>query len=592
MGPNEGRVQFFRENLGERETARGSIPCREGAWLGALRDVPVPFPTTPAGQTARQDLRAELLPAREAAGLQGQARRFRSETVPFAGEGPGMNKSVFLRVTAPAVVLGVLLLAVCFAGVHYIQRLQTDLATILSQNVASLRAAEELELSVRQLREHDLLYLIDPSPGRLRPMEADQRRFAEALATARESSRTPEEQEYVRDLENGFQVYREEQARLRDEGRGKLDRAKFAKMIDTHPVRRLIAPYSQQLLLLNKVEMDRTAAENDRVGERTRDAMVLLGLAGPIGGLVLGYGVARGLSRSIYRLGVRVRDVAHHLDADVASVNLAVGGDFGALDRQLQHIVARVEEVVSRLQRQQRELLRTEQLAAVGQLAAGVAHEVRNPLTGIKMLVEAALRPANPTPLNAEDLRVIHAEIVRLEHTVQGFLDFARLPAPECTPLDLRDVVARARDLTRARAEQQRVQVEVSLPPTPVRADADAGQLTTVLVNLILNALDAMQQGGKLGVELLAGRGGEIELSVADTGPGIAPAIAERLFMPFATTKPTGTGLGLSISRRIVEEHGGTVSAGNRPGGGARFVVRLPAAAPSEVEHVGSVGDR
>ncbi len=518
--------------------------------------------------------------------------RLRSEPVPSVREDAGMNQGVFLRVAAPAVALGVLLLAVCFAGVHYIQRLQGDLATILSQNVASLQAAHELEISVRQLRMHHLLYVLEPTPVRLRPMEEDQRRFEEALAVARQSSRTTEELDCLDRIEAGFRSYREEQARLLDKARADLSRAELAGQIDTHPVQRLIAPYCRKLLEINRAEMSRTAAENERVGEQTRNAMVLLGLAGPVGGLALGYGVARGLSRSIYRLGVRVRDVAHHLDSDVASVDLAVNGDIGALDRQLQHIVARVEEVVGRLQRQQRELLRTEQLAAVGQLAAGVAHDVRNPLTGIKMLVEAALRTTNPTPLNGEDLRVIHEEIDRLEQTVQGFLDFARLPAPRRQPLDLRDVVARARDLTRARAEQQRVQVEVSVPPAPVPADADAGQLTTVLVNLVLNALDAMQQGGKLSVEVSAGRNGEVELAVADSGPGIAPAFAERLFTPFATTKPTGTGLGLSISRRIVEEHGGTVSADNRPEGGARFVVRLPATAPSEVDHAGSVGDR
>jgi signal transduction histidine kinase len=108
-----------------------------------------------------------------------------------------------------------------------------------------------------------------------------------------------------------------------------------------------------------------------------------------------------------------------------------------------------------------------------------------------------------------------------------------------------------------------------------VPVSLDAGQFGTVLVNLMLNALDAMPRGGDLRVEVEAD-GRECRLRVRDTGPGIAPEIAGRLFTPFASTKPTGTGLGLSLSRRIVEEHGGTITAANGPEGGACFTITLP----------------
>jgi two-component system, NtrC family, sensor histidine kinase HydH len=502
-----------------------------------------------------------------------------------------MNSSMFLRIAAPAIALGVLLLAACIVGVYYTQHQQQDLANILSRNVASLHAAQELEISVRQLRFHDLLYLMDPAPARLEPIEEDRQRFHEALEVARSASSTPEEQDCVRAIEDGYHCYEVEQTHMRNVARGDLRREEFARLIDSHPVRRLIVEPCQELSRLNKVQMERTAQENERVGTLIRRAMVLLGIAGPVGGLALGYGVARGLRRSIYRLSVRVRDMAHHLDSDVASVSIAADGDIQVLDRQLQHIVGKVEEAGARLQQQQRELLRTEQLAAVGQLAAGVAHEVRNPLTGIKLLVEAAVRPNNPKPLNSEDLQVIYGEITRLEQTVRGLLDFARLPAPQRQPRDLRDVITRARDLTRARAEQQGVEVELLLPANSVAAFIDTGQLTTVLVNLILNSLDAMTRGGGLVVELMEESADKALLTVADDGPGIAANMIERLFTPFATTKPAGTGLGLSLSRRIVEEHGGTITAGNRPEGGARFLISIPLPV-SEVKRAEAAGDR
>jgi signal transduction histidine kinase len=329
-------------------------------------------------------------------------------------------------------------------------------------------------------------------------------------------------------------------------------------------------------LKINKAKMDQTAEDSQRLAEQGYLAMILLGVIGPVGGLVMGYGMSRALRQSIYRLSVRVQDMAQHLDRDVATVSVVADGDFASLDRQMQHIVGQVEAVAERLQRQQRELLRAEQLAAVGQLAAGVAHEVRNPLTGIKMLVEAAQRPNNPRPINAEDLRVIHREVARLEKTVQGLLDFARLPAPQRRSCDLREIIMPARDLVRARAEQQGVSVNLHDPERPAVTLVDPGQLQTVIVNLLLNALDAMPSGGRVDITWRPPVDGRLHITVVDNGPGVAPAVADKLFTPFATTKPAGTGLGLSLSARIIEEHGGTITAGNRPEGGACFTITLP----------------
>jgi two-component system, NtrC family, sensor histidine kinase HydH len=498
-----------------------------------------------------------------------------------------MNSRLLWRVTAPAVAVGLVLLAAGVAAAWYINRLQTRLADVLNDNVTSLRAAQELEICVRQLRFHNLMYLMDPgTPRWLKRVEDDERQFLDALESARRTARTPEEKDCIRSIATAYEQYQDGQKGLRAAGVKAAQAADFPKLVDTHPVKRVVDP-CQELLRINKEEMDRTAAESQRVSQMVGWAMLALGLAGPVGGLVMGFGVARGLKKSLYRLSVRVQDVAQRLDRDVASVSIAADGDLNGLDRQLQYIVGRVEEVAGRLRQQQRELVRAEQLSAVGQLAASVAHEVRNPLTGIKMLVEAALRPRSPgrggvTPplLTDEDLRVIHGEVVRLEQTVQHLLTFARLPAPQRAPCDLREVVGQARDLVRARAEQQRVEVRVRVPDRPVVAAVDRGQISTVLVNLFLNALDAMPGGGRLDVRLEMPTTNEVRFTVNDSGGGIPAKIAERLFTPFATTKPTGTGLGLSLSKRILEEHGGAITAANRPEGGACFVLTLPASEP------------
>jgi signal transduction histidine kinase len=486
-----------------------------------------------------------------------------------------MNSKLTLRVAAPAVALGLLLLTACLAGVRYINRIQQNLAEILRENVTSLQAAHEVEISVRQLRFRSLLYLSDPTPVRNEPIIKAQKRFEEALIEAWESATTPEEKECVRKIESAYRQYQTELKRLRASAGPGQPVGAFHEVADNHPIDKVVIP-CVQLLHINKEKMDQTAEDSQRQADQGYLAMLLLGVVGAVGGLVMGYGMARVLRQSIYRLGVRVHDMAQHLDRDVATVSVVADGDFTSLDRQMQHIVGQVEAVAERLQRQQRELLRAEQLAAVGQLAAGVAHEVRNPLTGIKMLVEAAQRPNTPRPLNAEDLRVIHREVARLEQTVQGLLDFARLPAPKRLRCDLRDAILPARDLLRARAEQQGVVVNFHDPGRPAVTLVDRGQLQTVLVNLLLNALDAMPTAGQVDVTWWPPTAGRLRIKVTDSGPGIAATVVDKLFTPFASTKPAGTGLGLSLSARIVEEHGGTITAANRPEGGACFIITLP----------------
>src|SRR6266404_1424696 len=280
-----------------------------------------------------------------------------------------MNRRILIQVTTPALLIGLLLLIACLASAWYINRLQTNLNTIRLENVASLQAALDLEMSLRQLRYHDFLYLGDPQASRLARIQGDRDDFKNALRQAQQSARSAEEIEYVSQIEEGYQGYDEELARLREEVRHGGKSLDFQQLVDAHtePMQRLIKP-CEELLRTNRNRMRETAEESERASQQASLAMLLLGLGGPVGGLICGYGIARGLSRSIYRLSVRVQDITQRLDQDVASVSVAADGDIATLDRQLQHVVGRVEEVAERVQRHQREMLRAEQLSAVGQL--------------------------------------------------------------------------------------------------------------------------------------------------------------------------------------------------------------------------------
>ena len=230
----------------------------------------------------------------------------------------------------------------------------------------------------------------------------------------------------------------------------------------------------------------------------------------------------------------------------------------------------------------QQQLLRAEQMMAIGQVAAGVAHELRNPLTSIKGLVQVNLREARANGLPAEDLAVIEHEIRRMERTLQTFLDFARPPQPQRRRLNPAAVAERVFALVAGRAKKQGVSLRLSQPEAAVWLEADQDQLQQLLLNLVLNALDAMPQGGTVEVELRPARDGLVEMQVRDTGPGIAPQILPKVFETFVSSKETGVGLGLPVSKRIAEDHGGSLSAYNLPEGGACFVLRLPAPSPNK----------
>jgi signal transduction histidine kinase len=240
---------------------------------------------------------------------------------------------------------------------------------------------------------------------------------------------------------------------------------------------------------------------------------------------------------------------------------------------------AAMEAEWSERRHRERYLRRAEQMMALGQVAAGVAHELRNPLTAVKGLIQVNLRRAAACEIPAEDLEVIEHEIRRMERTLQTFLDFARPPKPDRQLLDLAEIVERVFSLVSGRAHKQNVALNLLPQDAPVLAEVDRDQLQQLVLNLVLNALDAMPEGGTIEVELRPPRDSFVEFYVRDTGPGISPEVLPKVFETFVSSKETGVGLGLPVSKRIAEDHGGSLSTYNLPGAGACFVLRLPAPA-------------
>jgi signal transduction histidine kinase len=224
-------------------------------------------------------------------------------------------------------------------------------------------------------------------------------------------------------------------------------------------------------------------------------------------------------------------------------------------------------------------LQRTERLATLGQVAGGVAHELRNPLNVVKTSVYYLANARNPTAeKQADHLRRIERNVELADSVITALSNFAKVPMPNLRPIALEPMVREALEINPPGAA---IEVIVECPPSLPRALGDADQLRIALGNLIRNARDAMPEGGRLAI---SGRlvNGHVELEVADTGVGIPAEDLARVMEPLYSTKSRGLGLGLAISRSIVEKNQGTLRVASEPGRGSVFTVRLTAAWASD----------
>ena len=266
--------------------------------------------------------------------------------------------------------------------------------------------------------------------------------------------------------------------------------------------------------------------------------------------------------------------------AALALENALMYEELKAFSSQLEE---RVRKASARLEETQRQLFQSEKLAALGKLSAGIAHEIRNPLTSIKILIHSLVDESGTEASREKDLAVIETEIERVNKIIKQFLDFARPRPPSLEPIDVRTVLEETLALLIYEIEAQGVTIERqyddSLPPVPM----DREQMKQVFLNLMLNALQAMDGGGGLKMVTalrdrpsVAGKARSVEIAIQDTGAGMTEEILSKVFEPFFSTKEEGIGLGLPIAQRIVEEHGGEIRVESSPGEGTTFYIALP----------------
>lgn len=471
-------------------------------------------------------------------------------------------KIIGVRYLYPVLVAGILLTGLTVYTAVGLLFEQARITRVLRENVSSRAAAADFRGTLNTLVALET-----------NQVEGGSELHSKALmqiSAIQKFADHAEEQRLVQIIVDGFAQYLSlwEKATSTSEAVKSEELVSTIKFLQTNvllPVREIEAYNDQQI--------ETVTSAHERVLSQLAWGVATVSILGGIAGLMFGYTVARLLTRSIHKLRIQIHDVAGKLSPETPEVMVQQNEGFSGLHEALEDLDERIVAIIGQLHHRETQMVRSEQLASLGKLAAGVGHELRNPLTSVKMLVQTGLEEDGI--LSRSDLKIIESEVRRMERSLQTFLAFARLPKPERRLVELNDVLDCTLDLIGGRAKRQRVMVTVDTLNGDIEFVVDKAQLQQVLVNLAINALDAMPNGGSLALRTQLAGGG-VRIDVIDNGVGFSDEALANLFQAFSSSKDTGVGLGLVICRRIIEEHNGAISAQHTPGGGATFTLWLP----------------
>lgn len=286
--------------------------------------------------------------------------------------------------------------------------------------------------------------------------------------------------------------------------------------------------------------------------------------------------ILRSISRPLQRITIAALKVTRGEYG--TEVDQRFGNDeIGVLANAFNEMSRKMSADIHELQNLGEQLVRTEKLAAAGTLAAGVAHEINNPLASVSSLIQMMLADNSHSPETIEKLTIIAEQIDRIKHITAGMTNFASPRTMQKAIVDLRTVVASSLEIAGYDKTFSDLSISVDQPENPTNVVADADQLRQVFINIFLNARDAMPNGGNVTIRIYQTEENTI-CTITDSGPGFVENVTTSIFDPFFTTKPagSGTGLGLAVCYGIIEAHGGTITAGNAEPHGATFSIKLP----------------
>ncbi|MFZ5571553.1 MAG: sensor histidine kinase [Thermodesulfobacteriota bacterium] len=476
-----------------------------------------------------------------------------------------LRQRLLLLITA----LALLNLFGSLGTVWYTYRVQSIYADMLDRDVKSLTAAQKMETELVMQKGLATYYLLTRDDKWLEQLGGRHNNFKSWLSRARAANNIEAATEILNEIESRYIRYvfeRDQVVALYKDGKREEGENRHWRVRE------------QFFAVFDLAEKFKAAHENQiedlrNQFRKSNSKMVIFAWAAIPCVLLISILLTLVLLRQIL---TPIRELA----MENGEWRKPMGDEVKAVKNRLDHLVENIGQTRAKLVESQTHLIQSEKLAMVGKLAAGVAHSVRNPLTSVKMRLFTLERSLRLTPTQKEDLDVISEEIRHIDTILRNFLEYSRPPKLKMHPASPSDVVDMTLQLLRHRFDSYRTEVQVKRIGRLPEISIDTDQLKEVLVNLLVNACEAMGEGGMIQIVeetgLRENLGAVALIQIHDNGPGIPETLQEKVFQPFFSSKEEGSGLGLSIAKRIIEEHGGEIDVRPGEGAGATFVIALP----------------
>lgn len=491
----------------------------------------------------------------------------------------GFSFHLSYRLIVRALVGIALMLAAGYLIISYIWQLQEDTQKLISENAESMRNAHELRLALYRVRAASLTYVFDRSDEQLLNLEVQQKAFLSLLEKTTPTAVTPTETQLVGQIAALFSNYQQTLKNALEMNRqGKLSQPGAVIVLASQDLINTIETKTNELVSLKQsrqTELEQSIKTNDNI---IGVAIYSLGISGIVLGLILGWMIARIILNPIYKMVLKVRDAAG--SEVVEHIRINPGKELEELDIHINRLIGRINKANEDLQINRELLERNAKSAAIGKIAPALAHEIRNPLTSVKLLIHSVLQDLGEDAPQKTDLEIMLDEISRMESFLQDFLKYARPAKPQMHSTNIIEQIQQTVQLMQAGLKQANIRIEENYHAQTCHILADANMLRQIFINLMMNAKNEMNTGGILRISTLEMKGDahEIQIMIEDTGPGIPAEIMDSLFDPFVKGAVQGLGLGLSISQRIADLHHGHISAHNKSDSGAVFILHLPLA--------------
>ena len=495
---------------------------------------------------------------------------------------PFFNYRIFIWV--------LLSLAIAMGGVFlviaYTYDLQKETEKYIESTRVSVNDAKDMEIELTAIKGLNYIYLINKSDFWLDSLRHQQAKFVIYLERARESSNTPEEDVLIQQISALFSNY--EQNILLAVSLLKNSEISKVNALLIHSAQELLGTIqlkSNEFININKQAENLHELELARTHSLILLILISMGIGGIVAGILLGWLLSRMLFSPINQLVLKVRGSSG--GAVFEHIKLPHGTELDELGESIKELIEKFKRTNEDLSRNKELLQYSNKFANLGKIAPTIAHEIRNPLAAIKMLVYS-IREEQNTPVSVrEDLDIISKEIDRIDNFTKDFLRFAKPNDPVFADISPTECLAEVIQLFKPRLVNSNIVINNNTTKCKWHVMADAGHLKQVFMNLILNAVEVMPNGGELSIDAGVVREADInnpeekrdfiKIDFSDSGPGIPEAIMKTLFEPFIKGTDQGVGIGLSISQSIAGSHGGWIAAGNKSdGSGAVFTFYLP----------------